>query len=247
MKNKDNPSKEITPGRHSGRQKGGKRGLPNPQSIAAQGVALGRHWVDGGCRHPCPLSLNLRKGSVIPGSNPILLRGIKNQKICCQTISAERRPVSAPVQPCVGREAAGQNPYPTKVLQPAWGLCERCVAQTAATAKSALSQGTAEAEGILLENRQDFFCAWMEKSASRERPSLCPWARPLLRNRPFDFSTRIKEVVAGRPPPRHFCPQCGQCQGVAGLSLPRWQVVVFICCRRSRWSSAKERPLAQGV
>ena len=48
MKNKDNLSKEITLGRHSGRQKGGKGGLPNPQSLGAQGVALGRHWVDGG-------------------------------------------------------------------------------------------------------------------------------------------------------------------------------------------------------
>ena len=48
MENNDNPLKKITPGRHSGRQKGGKRGLPNPQSLAAQGIELGRHWVDGG-------------------------------------------------------------------------------------------------------------------------------------------------------------------------------------------------------
>ena len=134
--------------------------------------------------------------------------------LCRDSEEARVGPCAAPCGPGGG----GTNPYtPPRSCGQRGALCGRCVTQTVATAKSALSQGTSGAEEVLPENRQGFFCAWMEKSASRRPPSLRPWARPLPRNRPFDFSTRIKEVVAERPPPRHFCPQCGQLQGVAGL------------------------------
>ena len=45
MENKDNSLKKITPGRHSGRQMGGNQDTQSPQSLAAQGVEAGRHWV----------------------------------------------------------------------------------------------------------------------------------------------------------------------------------------------------------
>ena len=89
------------------------------------------------------------------------------------------------------------------------GVCQTCAAGQASPERQRRNGPAGFPVGLLLRR--------MERSASRESPSLCPRAGPLLRSRPFDFRTRIEEAAAERPPPCRLCPQCGQLQGAAGL------------------------------
>ena len=63
MKSGERIKEKITPGRHCGRQMDGNGAEENPGTLAAQGVELGRHWVDmgaGGAWPGAPLFLKKR-------------------------------------------------------------------------------------------------------------------------------------------------------------------------------------------
>ena len=125
--------------------------------------------------------------------------------------------MSAPVQPRVGREAVGQTRIPHQGAAASVGPFVGGVSPRLLPQQNQLS--AREPQGQKKSCRKTGRTSFVVDGKIRLQGALfpSPMGRPLPRNRPFDFSTRIKEVVAGRPPPRHFCPQCGQLQGVAGL------------------------------
>ena len=125
--------------------------------------------------------------------------------------------MSAPVRLCVGREAVGQNPGTRPRNCGQRGGSVGAVSPRPLPQQNQLSarEPQGQKKSCRFSGRTSFVVDGKIRLQGALFPS--PMGRPLPRNRPFDFSTRIKEVVAGRPPPRHFCPQCGQCQGVDGL------------------------------
>ena len=126
--------------------------------------------------------------------------------------------MSAPVQPRVGREAVGQTrSIPHQGAAASVGAFVGGVSPRLLPQQNQLSarEPQGQKKSCRFSGRTSFVVDGKIRLQGALFPS--PMGRPLPRNRPFDFSTRIKEVVAGRPPPRHFCPQCGQLQGVAGL------------------------------
>ena len=104
----------------------------------------------------------------------------------------QKRPVLAPVQPCVGREAAGQNPSPPR-------SCSQRGAFLGAMSPRPLPQQNQLSARE--QQRQKESCRKTGRASSapdgkirlQEALFSSPMGRPLSCNRPFDFRTRIKD------------------------------------------------------